>query len=115
EEYYERIQSVNRFVIASLLLTDPYLMTLRRDIRKLASGLKVETGEIEKILRNEVLKRDVIEGEEAKKAAHRVKKQAKKAVRKDTNKVDSSHDPQEESSDARLAPTASATESEDSQ
>jgi len=63
DEYYERVQSVNRFILGALILSDPIMSAIRRDIRKLSSGLKVDLKEIEKILRNEVLKRDVIEGE----------------------------------------------------
>jgi hypothetical protein len=74
EEYYERVQSVNRFILGGLILSDPIISAIRRGIRKLSSGLKVDLKEIEKILRNEVLKRDVIEGEEASKASARVRR-----------------------------------------
>lgn len=69
EDYYERVQSLNRFVIGAIVLTKPIVTAIRRDVRKLSSGIKVSVSEIEKILRNEVLKRDVIEGEDASKAA----------------------------------------------
>lgn len=74
EEFHERIQSVNRFVISALILNDSIMSGIRRDLRKLTPGLKVELPEIEKILRNEVLKRDAIEGEAADKAQARIKK-----------------------------------------
>ncbi|MGB7063496.1 MAG: restriction endonuclease subunit R [Candidatus Zixiibacteriota bacterium] len=80
EEYYERVQSVNRFILGALILSDPIMSAIRRDIRKLSSGLKVDLKEIEKILRNEVLKRDVIEGEEASRARSRVRRLSRKAA-----------------------------------
>lgn len=88
EEYYERVQSVNRFVIGSLVISEPVINTIRRDIRKLASGIKVESDEIEKILKNEVLKRDVIEGDEACKAIYKIRKLNKKIAKKTTFKND---------------------------
>ena len=82
EDYYERIQSVNRFVVAALVLSKPVVSCIRRDVRRLASGLKVEGDEIEKILRYEVFKRDVIEGDEADKAMARVQKILAKGSRR---------------------------------
>jgi predicted type IV restriction endonuclease len=74
EEYYERIKCVNRFVIGALILNDSITNVIKRDLRKLSSGLKIDTSEIEKILRNEVIKREVLEGEAAMKAKSRVKR-----------------------------------------
>lgn len=74
QEYHERMQSINRFVIGAIIQTDKLIDTVRRELRKVTPGLKVESAEIEAILKNEVLKRDVIEGESAKKAAQRVKR-----------------------------------------
>ncbi len=82
EDYYEHVQSINRFMIGAILLSDEVLNVVRRELRKLSSGLKVENSEIEKILQNEVLKRDVIEGEAAAKAKSRVKKISGKSAKK---------------------------------
>ena len=78
EDYYERVQSVNRFVFGALILSEPIINVIKRDIKKLSSGVKVETQEIEKILKNEVLKRDVVEGDEAIKAFNKVRKLSRK-------------------------------------
>jgi len=82
EDYYERAQSVNRFVIGAIVLNKSIVGAIRREIRKLASGIKVEDKEVEQILRNEVLKRDVIEGEEASKAIKKVHKMVLKATKR---------------------------------
>lgn len=87
EDYYERVQSVNRFVIGALVLSDSVIAAIRRDLKKMASGLKVEDKEIEQILRNEILKRDVIEGDEASKALSRVRKALRKLTRSTTSKT----------------------------
>lgn len=80
DEYFEKIQSVNRFVLAALLKSEPIIRALIRDLKKMSSGLKIEASEIDKILQHEVLKRDVIEGDEASKAASRVRKLFKKST-----------------------------------
>ena len=51
-------------------------------MRKLSSGLKIEDSEIQEILQNEVLKREVIEGEVASKAKSRVKRISGKPTKK---------------------------------
>jgi hypothetical protein len=93
--YYERTQSVNRFVIGAIVLGDSVASAVRRDMRKLAPGIKVEIQEIKEILRNEVLKRDVIEGEEASKAFKRVGKLSRKTTKRPRKpKVEEPEEPQ---------------------
>lgn len=91
EDYYEKIQSLNQYVVAALTLTDPVLNSIRRDIRKLAPGLKVNTEEIESLLRHEIIRRGVIEGEDAEKASKQVRKLTSKTKKK---KVASSASPE---------------------
>lgn len=87
EEYYEKIQSLNQYVVAALTLTDPVLNAIRRDIRKLAPGLSVKSDEIEKILRHEIMRRGVLEGEDAEKATKQVRKLFRKPKQKKTAKA----------------------------
>lgn len=69
--YHDRLQATNRFCIASVVLTDPVLSVIRRELQRITPGVKVQTEEIRDTLMAEVLKRDVIEGEEAEKARKR--------------------------------------------
>ena len=87
EDYYEKIQSLNQYVVAALTLTDPVLNAIRRDIRKLAPGLKVKTEEIERLLRHEIIRRGVIEGEDAERASKQVRKLNRKPKKKKTAKT----------------------------
>ncbi len=82
ENLYERTQLVNRFAIAALLQTDPVVEVIRRELKRTAENLKVECEEIVAILKNEVLKRDAIEGEEASKAVTRIKRASNKTLRR---------------------------------
>jgi len=74
EDFYERSKSVNRFVIGAILVSDSIKNSIRRDIRKISPGVKVELSDIDKILRNEVLKREVFDGDDATKAINKIKK-----------------------------------------
>ena len=74
EDFYEKSQSLNRYILGSLILSEPIIELIRRELRKLSEGLKVEVEEVEQIIENEVLKREVVEGEEAEAAQARVSK-----------------------------------------
>ena len=85
EEFHEHVQVVNRFVIAAIIHSDPVVGVIRREVRRLAPGTKVSAAEIQELL-PDVLKRDVVEGEEAKKAEKHVSKAANAALRKRRSK-----------------------------
>lgn len=80
EDFYEKVQSVNRFVIGALILNDVLLNTIRRELRKLSEGIRIDTSDVEQIIRNEVLKRDIVEGEDAELAQVRINRFYKKST-----------------------------------
>lgn len=82
EEYHERIQSVNRYTIGAVILTESITKVIRREIKRLSPGINVSIGDIEEILRTDVLKAIVVEGESADAAKKRIARVAKKALRK---------------------------------
>lgn len=87
EEYFEKKQSVNRFILSELLLSDDVLSLVRRLLKKMSDGISVNNDDIQKVLKNEVIKRDTLEGEEAKKAQNRVKKIFKSKIKKIENET----------------------------
>jgi predicted type IV restriction endonuclease len=82
EDFHERSQTVNKFTIAALIQHSSMVDTIRKELKKLSPGLHVESPEVENIIKNEVLKREVIEGDLAQKASTKVKKSAAKAIKK---------------------------------
>lgn len=80
EEFYEKVQSVNRFVIANIMLAEPVLKVIKRELHKLSEGVKVESQEVEQIVRSEVLRRNLVEGEDAEEARARVARFYKKVL-----------------------------------
>lgn len=81
DELYEYRQSVNRYTIGAVLLTEPVTSVIRRELRKIKDGLKVSNEEIEELLADEVLKRDLIESDAAKEAQKIIQKLLKKRLR----------------------------------
>lgn len=74
EEFHDYVQSVNRFTVGAVILSEPVLSVIRRELRKMTPGLKVSVEEIEEILKLETLKREIVDGDNAQDAAKRVKK-----------------------------------------
>jgi len=80
-DHHERQKAFNRFTLGALLLSEPLLTTLRREIKKAKPGLKVECAEIETMLSQEVIKRDVLEGDKADAARKAIAKAFGKAMK----------------------------------
>jgi predicted type IV restriction endonuclease len=82
EGYHEHVRSVNKFVISAILQSQASLDLLRRELRRVSPGIRVETDEIESILLGDVLKRDVLEGKSAEQAKSRVKRASGRSLKK---------------------------------
>lgn len=88
DEFAERMENVNRFIMGAILLDEAVLATIRRELRRIVPGLKIEQQEIENLLKNEVLKREVLEGEQAKKAKSKIKRtNSKQATKKQVEEI----------------------------
>ena len=109
EELYEKIQCVNKFVVAQLLLSEPVISTVRRELKKLSDGINVEEAEVLALLRDTVLRREIVDetSDEVQSASSKVarfyKQAAKKTVVKPAPKA-------EQPEDKPLAPAQSLTE-----
>jgi hypothetical protein len=78
--YHDHLQATNKFYLAAVVLSDPVLETVRRELRRL-SDAKIEIEELRQALKLEVMKREVIEGEKADGARKKVSKSAGKMLR----------------------------------
>jgi hypothetical protein len=78
--YHDHLQATNKFYLAAVVLSDPVLETVRRELRRL-SDAKIEIEELRQALKLEVMKREVIEGEKADGARKKVTKSASKMLR----------------------------------
>ena len=87
-EYHTQKQALSRFFLGALVLSDPILQVLRRELKRLSPDVRVETEEIHAVLLGEVLKRDVTEGEQAKEAAKKIARVASKVLRAKQSKAE---------------------------
>lgn len=80
-EYRTQRQALSRFYVGAMIQSDPVVDVIRRELRRLSPDVRIETQQIRDVLANEVLKRDVTEGEKAEEARKRVSKVSGKPLR----------------------------------
>jgi predicted type IV restriction endonuclease len=80
-QFHSQRQIVNKFTIAAVILTEDVLSVIRREIRRLSSGVKLETEELAELLSNDVLKRDTLDGDKAAIAKRLVSRSSSKTLR----------------------------------
>jgi len=72
EEFEVQLQALSRFSLAAVLASDPILKLVRRQLKNMSPAAKFDLEQIRAVLLQEVLKREVIEGEKAEEARKRV-------------------------------------------
>jgi hypothetical protein len=80
-EYAAQQHALSRFAIGAALMSEPVLAVLRRELRRVSPDAKVDPEQIKQVLVEEVIKRDVIEGDKASDARRAASKAARRALR----------------------------------
>ncbi len=79
--YHQHITVLNKFTVTQVLLSEPVVNTIRREMRRYFPELTIEVATISNMLNNEILKREVLDGEKVKDAQQRIKKAASKSIK----------------------------------
>jgi predicted type IV restriction endonuclease len=79
--YEAKRQVLGKFSLAAVILSEPVLKVVRRTVRNLSPGIMVHTSQIADALRDEVLKREVLEGDKADAARKMVRKLLSRGAR----------------------------------
>lgn len=82
QELYEKSQCINRFVVGAMLLSDVMVSALKRELRKFGDGISIEDAEVATLLRDSVLRRDLLDGEEADAAKSKVARHFRSLAKK---------------------------------
>lgn len=88
EEYHDQKQATNKFVLAAAILSDPVLEVVRRQLRRMSPDLRVGTDDLLTAISQDVLKREVIEGEHADQARKKLSRAANRMLRVMKSDVD---------------------------
>lgn len=90
-------------MIAAALQTDPALTAIRRQLRLVSNKIKITTNDILQTLNNQVLKREVTEGEEAIHAKKRLALALRGKKKSHPRKTQNTNLPQVESTEVKEA------------
>ena len=80
-EYQAQKQALSRFFLGAMILTDPVLEVVRRELRRVSPEVRIEVEHIKAVLISEVIKREVTEGDKADEARRKITRAAKKSLR----------------------------------
>ncbi len=80
DKIYEYQAIVNKYCISALIFSDDIKKVLIKKIRELSKGTKVNDEDIDELLNNEIIKRDVLENDEFLKYKKKEKRKQKKII-----------------------------------
>jgi hypothetical protein len=75
--FFQQQQATSKYSIGALLTSDNILAAIKKELRKISPTVKVEDDFLRHLLINDVLKRELIEGDEATAASELIKKALK--------------------------------------
>ncbi len=81
EAYHDQKQATSKFILSAVIQSEPVLDVIRRELRRMSPDIRVENEEIRSALTLDVLKREVIEGDQADQARKRVQRAANRLLR----------------------------------
>jgi predicted type IV restriction endonuclease len=85
-DFHMQQQVLSRFSLAAMVTGQPILEVLRRELRRFSPDIKINIDQIKTVLTQEVLKREVVEGEKAEEARKKISKFYSKVIREKTSK-----------------------------
>jgi hypothetical protein len=81
QEYHAQRQAMSRHYLAAVILGDSVLDVIRRELRRLSPDVKIDRDELRVGLINEVLKREVTEGDKAEEAKRKINRSQSRALK----------------------------------
>jgi len=100
-DFHEQRQALSKFFIGAVLMSEPVLSVVRRQIRAACPDVKVTPEEILAVLTSDVIKREVVEGDKADEAKRKMSRSARRAEKAKQKDESSAGEP---SADAAAAP-----------
>lgn len=79
--FFQQQQATSKFSLSALITSPPMLQALKKELKRLSGTIKIEDEQLAHILQNEVLKRETVDGEEAKQAQDFLRQAAKQAAK----------------------------------
>lgn len=84
DDFHEQKQALSRFCMGAILLSEPILDTVRRELKRVCPDVRISNEQISTVLFQEVLKREVVEGEKFESAKKKIVRSANRTLRTQT-------------------------------
>ena len=92
-EHHAHKQVLIKYTLAAAILSEPVLDAIRRQLRRVSPDIKISEEDLRDSLSNDVLKREVIEGDKAAAAARQVARAEGRALRKQKDEQETASEP----------------------
>jgi hypothetical protein len=92
-DFHSQKQALSRFFLGAMVLSDPVVEVIRRELRRVSPDVRIDLEEIRAALSNEVIKREVMEGEKAEEARKKISRAASKVLRARAQKAENTDVP----------------------
>jgi hypothetical protein len=86
-DFYDRKQALSKFSISAVILGESVLNVIRRELRRASPDVKIDVEQIRSVLEEEVLKREVVEGEKCEEARKRISRANNRGSKSKIEKV----------------------------
>lgn len=80
-EFSEQKQALSRFFVGAAILSEPVLSAVRRELKRVSPDVRIDVEQIRNVVLQDVIKRDVVEGEKFSAAGKALARAAAKALR----------------------------------
>jgi predicted type IV restriction endonuclease len=89
DDFYTQRQATSKYMLGNLIFEDAVINSIKKELKEVYPDLKCTNEEIYKIIHNEVVKREIIEGDEATEAQKKIAKANKRVekIKAEKNKV----------------------------
>jgi|JI8StandDraft_1071087.scaffolds.fasta_scaffold113715_2 hypothetical protein len=95
EEIHSQKQVLSRYFVGQMILTDTVIDTIKRELKRIAPGVKIESEGIRKVIEEELFKREALENERAGEAKKTIndfyKKLDRQKAKEQSNKKVETH------------------------
>ncbi|GAB4287116.1 MAG: hypothetical protein Kow0098_03190 [Ignavibacteriaceae bacterium] len=81
DEFHSRKQVISKYFISSLILSEPVIKLLRRELRKIAPDVRIEEEQIKAVVGQDIIKREIVESEKTLDASRKINRGLKKQSR----------------------------------
>ncbi len=87
EDFHIQKQTLSKFYIGQLLLNETVLEAVKKTVRKMTPSAKIELEDLKEVIANEVIKREILEGDKADEAKKKIAKSLKALAAAKPSKV----------------------------